>query len=228
MKKCILILLLILFGSFYLPLMAQLSKGQGFISGSLSFYNNNYRSTLDQKSSNGGAGINVLGGRFIKDKLAYTLGVNLYESNNTGFNLAYTQVETRPDGQALYISQQVNTQNSYFSTDLSLGLNRYISLQERFAVILSGSFTAGFESSESTEKPQGQVERITKWKQHDFSLNFNPGLIYFLSPRFGVSGYFGGLSLRFEPKTEQNYASTFSGSFSTSGVLGIGLNYFFK
>lgn len=228
MKRVICTLSLICFGSWYLPIMAQLHKGQAFFGGSLSFYNSNDKSSYGQKSSSNNLGITFEGGRFFKDKTAYLLGVNLYSNSNSGYSYIYTQVDTRPDGEALYINQQADTKTIYTSTDVYMGLNRYILLKERLAVILSGNFLASFQHNEYTEQITGQDEQVSIWKNHNFSLNFKPGLIYFLSPRFGVSGYLGGLSLQYAPKTAYNYSSSISGNFSTSGVLSLGLNYFFK
>jgi hypothetical protein len=228
MKNSILIFCLIGASSFYLPLFGQLSKGQGFLNGSLSFYNANDRGFSDIKTSSNNMGISIGGGRFFTDKMAYTLGVNLYSYKNEGFSLIYTAVESRPNGQPLYISEQAATKNEYTSTDLSIGLNRYISLKERLALVLSGNVVATFQNNDYTEQVTGKAETNITTKRQYYSLQFNPGLIYFLSPRFGLGGYFGGFNLQVEPKSDNNSASTVSGNFSTSGVLGIGLNYFFK
>lgn len=228
MKNSILIFCLIGFTSFYLPLFGQLSKGQGFLNGSLSFYNANDRGFSDIKTSSNNMGISIGGGRFFTDKMAYTLGVNLYSYNNEGFSLIYTSVDSRPNGQPLFISEQAATKNEYTSTDLSIGLNRYISLKERLALVLSGNVVATFQNNDYTEQIAGKAETNITTKRQYYALQLNPGLIYFLSPRFGLGGYFGGFSLQVEPKSDNNTGSSVSGNFSTSGVLGLGLNYFFK
>jgi len=222
-------LLFFLIGTFPLALMAQLNQGQTFINGGFSV--NNYNSRIndsDKTNSSQDFGVYFRGGYLLKDNLALTLGLNIGRSKNTGYNEVYTQAEIRPDGQVLYTRQLADTKNTYKSFGLSLGLNRFISLKERLYLVLDGNFAASFSSGNNTQQIPGQNEQVSEWKQNDIALNFNPGLAYFLSPRFGLSGNIGGFYLRFQPKSEQTYASTLSGGFSTSGVLGFGLNYFFK
>ncbi|WP_373549865.1 outer membrane beta-barrel protein [Haliscomenobacter sp.] len=222
---------LLLFLIVILPvsLTAQLNQGQTFINGSFSV--NNYNSRVndsDKTNSSNDFGVYFRGGYLLKDHLALTLGLSIGQSKNTGYNEIYTQAEIRPDGQALYTRQEADTKNTYNNFGLSLGLNRFVSLKERLYLVLDGNFAASFRSGNNSQQIPGQNEQVSEWKQNDVALNFSPGLIYFLSPRFGLSGTFGGFYLRFQPKSDQNYASTLSGGFSTSGVLGIGLNYFFK
>jgi len=228
MKNIMLMFCLIGSSSFFQPLFGQLSKGQGFLNGSISFYNAYDRSTTGTKTSSNNMGINIGGGRFFTDKMAYTLGANLYSYKDVGFSLIYTSVDSRPNGQPLFISEQAATKNEYTSTDLSIGLNRYISLKERLALVLSGNVVATFQNNDYTQQITGKAELNISTKRQYYALKLNPGLIYFLSPRFGLGGYFGGFSLQVEPKSGNNSGSTVSGNFSTSGVLGIGLSYFFK
>ena len=228
MKQLTFLLLLAASVSLSTPIMAQLTKGQGFLGGNLSFFNNNYKNSLNQKSSGNSTGIGVYGGHFFKDNFAYTLGTSISESKDIGFNYVYTPVSLSTSGEQLYKSQYVDTKRIYSNLGLSLGLSRFIPLSERFYVVLAGSFGANFMSNESTDMPQGQAEQVSKSKQTNLSLNFNPGLVYFLSPRFGLNGSFGGLSLAYQPKSSYNTSGSFSGSFSTTGVLGIGVSYFFR
>lgn len=222
-------LLFFLIGVFPIALMAQLNQGQTFINSSFSLNNYNYRvKDSDRTDSSKDFGINFRGGYLIKNNLALTLGLSIGQSKNTGYNEIYTPAEIRPDGQALYTRQEADTKNTYKNFGLSLGLNRFISLKERLYLVLDGNFAASFRSGNNSQQIPGQNEQFNEWKQNDVSLNFNPGLVYFLSPRFGISGNIGGFYLRFQPKSEQTYASTLSGGFSTSGLLGIGLSYFFK
>ena len=228
MKNSLLILCLIGSSSFYQPLFGQLSKGQGFMNGSFSFYNASDRGVSGIKTSSNNMGISIGGGRFFTDKMAYTLGINLYSYKNDGSSLIYTAVDSRPNGQPLFISEEAATKNEYRSTDLSIGLNRYISLKEKLALVLSGNLVATIQHNDYTEQVPGRAAINISTNRVYYSLQLNPGLIYFLSPRFGLGGYFGGFNLQVEPKSDDNSASTVSGNFSTSGVLGIGLNYFFK
>ncbi len=228
MKNILLILCLLGSSSFYQPLFGQLSKGQVFLNGSLSFFNTSYRGLSGIKTSSNNMGVSIGGGRFFTDKMAYTLGVNLYSYKNEGFSLIYTPVDSRPNGQLLYISERATTKNVYTSTDLSIGLNRYIRLKERLVVVLSGNVVATFQKNDYTQQVIGKEELNITTKRQYYSLKLSPGLIYFLSPHFGLGGYFGGFNLQVVPKSNNNSASSISADFSTSGVLGIGLNYFFK
>jgi hypothetical protein len=228
MKNILLILCLLGSSSYYQPLFGQLSKGQVFLNGSLSFYNESYRGLSGIKTSSNNMGVGISGGRFFTDKMAYTLGANLYSYKNEGFSLIYTPVESQPNGQLLYIREQAATKNKYTSTDLSIGLNRYIRLKERLVVVLSGNVVATFQKNDYTEQVIGKAELNITTKRQYYSLKLSPGLIYFLSPHFGLGGYFGGFNLQVMPKSNNNSASSISADFSTSGVFGIGLNYFFK
>lgn len=227
MKQLTFLLLLAASVSLSTPIMAQLTKGQGFLGGNLSFFNNNYKNSLNQKSSGNSSGIGVYGGHFFKDNVAYTLGASISASKDIGFNYVYTPAGISASGEQLYTSQYVDTKRIYSNLGLSVGLSRFVPLSERFYVVLAASFGANFLNNESTDTPQGQTEQVSKSSQTNLSLNFNPGLVYFLSLRFGLNGSFGGLSLAYQPKSSYNASASFSGSFSTTGVLGIGVSYFF-
>jgi hypothetical protein len=229
MKTYYINLLFFLIGVFPIALMAQLNQGQTFINGSFSVNNYNYRvKDSDRTDSSKDFGVYFRGGYLLKENLALTLGLSLGQSKNIGYNEIYTPTEIRPDGQALYTRQVADTKNTYKTFGVSLGLNRFISLKERLYLVLDGNVAANFSSNNNSQQIPGQNEQVSELKQNDVALNFNPGLVYFLSPRFGISGNIGGFYLRFQPKSDQTYASTLSGGFSTSGLLGIGLNYFFK
>lgn len=228
MKQLTYIFLLVCLGSLFTPLMAQLTKGQGFLGGNLSFYNNNYKNALNQKSSGNSTNIGVYGGHFFKDNVAYTLGASIGESKDVGFNYVYTPAGISASGEQLYTSQYVDTKRIYTNLGLSVGLSRFVPLSERFYVVLAASFGANFLNNESTDTPPGQAEQVSKSSQTNLSLNFNPGLVYFLSPRFGLNGSFGGFSLAYQPKSSYNASASFSGNFSTTGILGIGVSYFFR
>lgn len=229
MKTYYINLLFFLIGTFPLALMAQLDQGQAFINGSFSVNNYNFRvKDSDRTDNSKDFGVYFRGGYLLKNNLALSLGLSLGQSKNIGYNEVYTQTEIRPDGQVLYTRQLADTKNTYKSFGLSLGLNRFISLKERLYLVLDGNFAASFQSGNNAQQIPGQNEQVSEWKENDVALNFNPGLVYFLSPRFGLSGNIGGFYLRFQPKSDQTYASTLSGGFSTSGALGFGLNYFFK
>jgi hypothetical protein len=222
-------LFIFLIGNLPLALMAKLNQGQAFINGSFSVNTYNFRvNDSDRANSSKDFGVNFRGGYLLKNNLALTLGLSVGRSKNTGYNEIYTQAEIRPDGQTLYRRQEADTKTTYQNFGLSLGLNRFISLKERLHLVLDGNFAASFRTGNNSQQIPGQNEQVNEWTQNDIAINFNPGLIYFLSPRFGLSGTFGGLYLRFQPKSDQNYAATLSGGFSTEGILGIGLNYFFK
>lgn len=229
MKTSYINLLLLVIGILPLPLMAQLDQGQLFITGSLTVNNDNYRNNQsDKTSSSNGFGVFLKGGYLIKNNLALTLGVNFGRSKNMGYNQIYTPVATDSFANQLYLLQYSDTKNRYNSLGFSLGLTRFVALKENLYLSLDGNLAASFGSTHNTEQIPGRPALINESKQHNFALNFNPGLIYFLSPRFGLSGNFGGLYLRFQPKSAGTSSSTLSGGFTSSGVLGIGLNYFIK
>lgn len=211
-----------------LPLHAQVQKGQTFISGGLSFYSEDSRNTAAQNSKNDGLNFNLGVGQMLTNKLALSLGFNYSGNKSSGFNEVFTPLQLQPNGEYLYSRAMAVTEGAYSAWGLSIGLNNYIPLRERLAVVLSSSVSANFRSNEFSQQILGQNRFITESKQNDYALRFSPGLWYFLSPRFALSGNFGGFSLTVTPKSESNGTSTIAGGLSTEGILGIGLNYFFK
>lgn len=221
-------LLLICTMGIALPLNAQVQKGQTFLSGGLSFFAEDGRNTAAQNNKNNGLNFNLGVGQMLSNKLALTLEFNYSRNKNSGFNEVFTPVQLQPNGEYLYSRAMAVTEGAYSSWGLSLGLNNYIPLRERLAVVLNSSVSANFRSNESSQQILGQNRYITESKQQDYALRFSPGLWYFLSTRFALSGNFGGFALTVTPKSEGNGTSVVSGVFSTSGLLGLGLSYFFK
>lgn len=211
-----------------LPLHAQVQRGQTFFSGGLSFFSEDSRNTADQNSKNDGLNYNLGVGQLLSNKLALTLGFSYSGNKNSGFNEVFTPVQLQPNGEYLYSRAMAVTEGAYSTWGLSLGLNNYIPLRERLLMMLSSSVSTNFRSNESSQQILGQNRFVTESKQNDYALQFSPGLLYFLSPRFALSGSFGGFSLTVTPKSEENSTSVVSGSFSTIGILGLSLNYFFK
>lgn len=210
------------------PLHAQLQKGQFFLGGGVSFQNEAYKDAADQKSKNNGLNFDIEIGQLISDKFALTLGSSFSGNKSSGFNLVYSPRELQPDGTYLYSQDFATTESTYMSLSLSLGLNNYVPLQQRLLLVLRSRLLATFQSSESSQHISGQNTSVIESKQNNYAFYFNPGLLYLLSPRFAVSGNFGGLSLIVTPKSESNSNSTVSGGFSTKGLLGISLSYFIK
>jgi hypothetical protein len=228
MKTYYSILLLICAMGIAMPLNAQVQKGQTFLSGGLSFFAENGRNTAAQNSKNDGLNFNLGVGQLLSNKLALSLGFNYSRNKNSGFNEVFTPLQLLPNGEYLYSRATAVTAGAYSAWGLSIGLNNYIPLRERLAVVLSSSVSANFRSNEFSQQILGQNRFITESKQNDYALQFSPGLWYFLSPRFALSSRFSGFSLTVTPKSEGNGTSTISGGLSTEGILGIGLNYFFK
>ena len=210
------------------PLHAQVQKDQTFINGGLSFFAEDGRNTAAQNSKNDGLNFNLGVGQLLSNKLALTLGLNYSGSKSSGFNEVFTPLQLQANGEYLYSRAMAVTESAYAAWGLSVGLNNYIPLRDRLAVVLSSSISANFRSNEYSQQILGQNRFITESKQNDYALRFSPGLWYFLSPRFALSGTFGGFSLTVTPKSEDNGTSIVAGGFSTKGILGIELNYFFK
>lgn len=225
MKTFISFVLLI---SIALPLQAQLQKGQNFISGGLSFYATDSRNSSEQNIKNDGLNFSLGFGHMRSDKLAITLGLSYSGSKNSGFNEVFTPLQLQPNGEYLYARAMAVTESSYSSLGISVGLSNFIPLRERLQMVINSTFNTTFLSNESSQQIIGQNKYSSESKQQEWGLKFSPGLFYFLSPRFALSGYFGGLSLTVTPKSETNGTTNVSAGFSTIGILGIGLNYFIK
>lgn len=225
MKTFISFILLI---SVALPLHGQLQKGQNFISGGLSFFSEDGRNTAENNSKNDGLNFNLGFGHMRSDKLAITLGFSYSGGKSSGFNEVFTPLQLQPNGEYLYARAMAVTESSYSSLSFSVGISNFIPLRDRLQMVLSSTVTNTFRSNESSQQILGQNKYISESKQQDLALKFSPGLLYFLSPRFALSGYFGGFSLTLTPKSETNGTSTVSGGFTSEGILGIGLNYFIK
>lgn len=225
MKTFISFILLI---SATLPLRAQLQKGQNFIGGGLAFYATDGRNSSEQNIKNDGLNLNLGFGHMRSDKLAITLGLNYSSNKNSGFNEVFTPLQLQPNGEYLYARAMAVTESSYSSLGISVGLSNFIPLRERLQMVINSTFNTTFRSNESSQQIIGQNKYSSGSKQQEWGLKFSPGLFYFLSPRFALSAYFGGLSLSVTPKSDTNGTNTISGAFSTQGVLGIGLNYFIK
>lgn len=218
----------ILFLGVAFPLQAQLQKGQNFISGGFLFYVEDGRNSEERNAKNDGLNFNLGFGHLRSDKLAITLGLSYSGGKSSGFNEVFTPLQLQPNGEYLYSRAMAVTESSYSSLGISVGLGNFIPLRERLQMVISSSFNMTFRSNESSQQIIGQNKYITESKQQELGLKFSPGLLYFLSPRFALSSYFGGLSLTATPKSETNGTMSISGSFSTEGLLGIGLNYFIK
>lgn len=211
-----------------LPLQAQLQKGQAFLNGGLSFHNEEERNSLDRNRKGNVLTLSLGAGHLLSDKLALSFGVSFFEGKNSGFNEVFTPVQLQPNDKYLYEQALAETKDAYSTLALSIGINNYIPLRERLAMVLGSSLGVTFRSNESSQQIVGQSKFTSESNQTDYALRVSPGLLYFLSPRFALNGNFGGLSLTVTPKTEENGLSIISGGFTTEGILGIGLNYFFK
>ena len=229
MKKLLLILVALLWT---VSAYTQTEKGRMFIGGSLgvSGSSNSYVDTLNnQKINSWRVQVNPGFGGFIKNNLA--IGANL----NFGIN-NYTQKYEY----ALGRYEQTLKDNS-----LNIGAEAFIQYYKKivpnFFVFIRGSLAYNHEAEKrevSTTDPYYVYTINDPAVQHiagnDISINFTPGLVYFITPKLGIQATFGNLYYKYSmskntslPYEHNNSSSSFALNLNPS-TFSLGLNYYFK
>lgn len=210
---------------------AQIEKGTMFIGGRINF--NRTSGELDiptqrsEKSTLLNIGLNPRAGYFISNSFALGIGLdyqNSYTNNNTvdAFNNSSSRVK---------------------SWNNRIGLNvfgRYTKpVGKKFFLFLDGNIATGFGFNKSNQTSNmGGVITYAEYKTKGLefgnyvSLLIRPGIIYFISPKFGLETSYGSLGYTYNkvdagPVSGSQKSSDLGLNLGTSSLM-LGVNYYFK
>jgi len=200
---------------------SQTEKGKMFIGGLINFSDGNtsYYDTsgLTGTSKNYHFQITPNYGYFIKDNFA--IGVNLNyltqsttndNTNNSAANINYTQ-----------------TKNIYGA---GVFARYYKKLIGNFMFIANGSIAYNYEVDGETgiSDPINENNKI-----NSFNVTITPGLVYFISPKFGLETTFGNLNYSYSSTKNNDTSSQSKINTSNFGLnldfsaFSFGVNYYF-
>jgi hypothetical protein len=116
----------------------------------------------------------------------------------------------------------------YHNLSFSAGLRRYIAINDKLYFILAGNVVLNRRNqSRTTTNVQTGAKNTTETANSTLRLNISPGLTYFINPHFGLETFIGGFGLDYNAKSKGDSSSSFSANFTSSGVLSIGIAYYF-
>ncbi|WP_338410327.1 outer membrane beta-barrel protein [uncultured Flavobacterium sp.] len=205
---------------------AQTEKGTKLIGGdfSIGFNKNKSTNTIDNlNTTNKSYGVNLSPkfGYFIKNNLA--IGTSIYFANSKNEN------------------EDFNNENNSFikvkTISTSVGANFFVNYYKpiigKLSIILNNNI--GFYNSKSTYINSQNTDE-NSIKSNNFSINVNPGLIYFINNKFSLSykllniQYYHGKSTNSNNENStifNNTSNSFNANLSTN-VFNLGLDYYFK
>lgn len=225
--------LTLLFLLSFVTASAQVSfpKGTQSLNGSVFYYQNeneySYKTTAypsGNSSKNGQSAVSVEWGHFIKDNLSLNTGIygNYVFSENS-----YSYLNNSNG-----VTQTNKNSNSTFEGLLGIGLTKYYPIgKSNFAFAIVTSIRGGM--GRNFLKQNNSFGTDDKTTNNVFSgyLNVAPQLLYMITPKWSLTGTFGGVSYRYS-KTfslgNDDYEATNSQLSSLLGInsFSIGMAYF--
>ncbi|MBI1288067.1 MAG: outer membrane beta-barrel protein [Flavobacteriales bacterium] len=217
-KAIIIACTIILFG--FLETQAQTTyKGRMFVGGNLSITSLS-NSTIDStKTSSIGFSITPNYGVFVSRSFA--VGAMLNYSYNS------SKYESNTFAPPTYKQKQLS--NVY---GIAAFGRYYKFFGDKFALIVTGNVGYSYGQNSKSITGYNSVTTKTNSRSHDISVVITPGVVYFISPKFGLETSFGQVSYDYiMTKDERNSSnngvnSNFRLNFGLTS-LRFGLNYYF-
>lgn len=185
-----------------------------------SYVNGSYSNESNSNSIGASSNFNY----FIKNNLS--IGCALEYTYSKGYNLY-----TYPMGETNSSSSVGNN----FST--SFNSSYYFQLSERFYFSITGSLIYGHSITNNTQIIETDAySQETKTKEYSnlYSIRFNPSIMYFIRPKWGLKASFGSLYYTVQngrnidlPYDNHNNRYSYGLNLS-SNSFSFGINYYFK
>lgn len=228
MKMRMQILFLVTLSSIQL-LNAQTEKGNSNISGNAQYWNSSNEQPMNSSESSYFA-FNPGYSYFLKDNFALGVDFNIGNSLRSYASNYVDNLETY---------EETNAHNAF---DYGFGLiaQNYVKLAGSFSAIISSRISYGRTISHyefDTDDPRRSENTSYPWSQETksehVSFTINPGLIYFVTPRFGVQGTLDGLNFTRSETINESLASDNESSMTSFSLnlnpsnFRLGASFFF-